>query len=293
MTVELPPELPRRPAEGRTRLLSWNMAHRLAAWPRLLEIARAAHVDVALVQEAPRPRGPILGDISTWPSKNESDSWRTTVYTGERRFWCSAITWFEWTQPVQVEPEARARLGDAGWETPAISHPGQFAVARITPPDSAPLAVVSLYGIWDGQPGKSWIFTEATTHRALSDLTPLMQSGEPVVIAGDLNILHGYPARDKWMPRANTIFDRVKPYGFDVVGPFRARGTELAGCPCGGGEACRHVETRPSPSGEPWQLDYVISNLPKDRFKMWALPIDPTVSDHAPIIIDVRASDTH
>lgn len=288
----LPADLPARPAEGFTRLLSWNMGHRVAAWPYLVELARAARVEVALLQEAARPRGGTLDEVTTWPDKHDTDAWRTRVYADERRYWCAAIVWFPWTSPLEVAPEPRTRLGDADWLTPAISHPGQFAVARITPPGGGSVAVVSLYGIWDGQPGKSWIFTEATTHRALSDLTPLMQSGEQVVIAGDLNILHGYPDLDEWMPRANTIFDRVKPYGFEVVGPFRPDGTHLPHCPCGGGYTCRHVATRPSPSGEPWQLDYVISNLPEDRFDMWALPIDPTVSDHAPIIIDVRTAQT-
>lgn len=94
------------------------------------------------------------------------------------------------------------------------------------------------------------------------------------------------------MPRANTVFDRVKPYGFDVVGPFRRSGTDLPDCPCGGGEQCRHVPTRPSPSGEPWQLDYVISNQPEDRFEMWSLPIEKALSDHAPVIIDIRTTET-
>lgn len=176
---------------------------------------------MALLQEVGRPRDAILDEVTTWPDKDDKISWRTRVYTGERRPWCSALAWFDWSQ-VTVEPEPRTPFSDAHWEDPVISHLDQFAVARITPPDSTPVALVSLYGIWDTQPGKNWIFTEATTHRALSDLTPLMQSGEQVVIAGDLNILHGYPDLDEWMPRANTIFDRVKPYSFEVVGPFPA-----------------------------------------------------------------------
>lgn len=43
---------------------------------------------------------------------------------------------------------------------------------------------------------------------------------------------------------------------------------------------------------EPWQLDCVISNLAEDRFEMWTLPIGKTVSEHAPVIIDLRTTQT-
>lgn len=62
------------PSPGVTRLLSWNMGHRIAAWPYLVEVGRAAHVDVALLQEAARPRDAVLDEVTTWPRADDKNS---------------------------------------------------------------------------------------------------------------------------------------------------------------------------------------------------------------------------
>lgn len=289
--VELPAGLDAPPAPGMTRLLSWNMSHSIASWPHLVEVARVANVDVALLQEAGQPKGIDPSTVTTWPSMDDAESWHTWDRPDSvGRRWCAALAWFEWSR-VHVQPEVRTRIDQANWDVPAITHPGQFAVGHVTT-GGGTFAAVSLYGIWDSQPQKRWIFTEATTHRALSDLTPLLHTGEPVVITGDLNILYRYPEFDLWTPRANTIFDRFSAYGVNVVGPFRPAEEVLEDCPCGGGDHCRHVNTRPDPSGRPWQLDYVLSNLPEERFHTWTLPIEPDYSDHAAVIADVHLGPT-
>jgi endonuclease/exonuclease/phosphatase family metal-dependent hydrolase len=271
------------------RVLTWNLAHRIKAWDRLVDIARDLRVDVALVQEAGRPRDAVLDTVATWPAAEDRRAWHTWDRPDSAgRHWCSALVWFPWSS-VQVAPEVRTPLADATWDQPTISHPGQFAVGRLALPGGPAVTVVSLYGLWDTQPGKKWIFTEATLHRALSDLTPLLQSSEPVVIAGDLNILHGYPTNgDVWMERANLFFDRLAAYGVNVVGPFRPSGDPLAGCSCGQGDDCRHVNTRPDPSGRPWCLDWILSNIDASAFTTGVLEIDPSVSDHAPVVFDLR-----
>ena len=273
--------------QSSARLLCWNMAHRKAAWPRLLELAESVGADVALVQEAGRPSGSVADRIVSWPRSEEPDEWHTwdrPDSTG--RHWCSALVTFPWSR-MSLEGEPRTRLDAAKWDAPTISHPGQFAVGRVSTATGQSLTLVSLYGLWDTQPGKRWIFTEATLHRAVSDLTPLLQAGERVVIGGDLNLLYGYGDLDQWVVRGNTLFDRLATYGVEVVGPFRPDGAVLDDCPCAGGDSCRHVPTRPDPSGRPWQLDWILSNMGEDCFEMSVLEIDPDYSDHAPVVVDV------
>jgi endonuclease/exonuclease/phosphatase family metal-dependent hydrolase len=195
--------------------------------------------------------------------------------------------WFPWSR-CEVAGETRVRLVDAKWDDPTISHPGQFAVGRLLRPDTTSLTVVSLYGIWDSRPEqRRYIFPEATLHRAISDLTPLLLTGEAVVIAGDLNILIGYGKElDPESARTDTVFERLLTYGVELAGPYRDVGEALEGCPCNDPANCRHVSTRPDGTGRPLQLDWVFSNRP-DAVTATALPIDGTWSDHAPLVIDV------
>lgn len=286
--VDLPDGLNHPPADGVVRLLCWNIAHRQSAWERLVSLARAAHIDIAMLQEASRPRADdVTSVVSTWPDAADKDAWHTWDRPDSPgRRWCSAIAWFPWSR-VEVEPEALTRLSEANWDVPTISHPGQFAVARVSKGGQA-AALVSIYGLWDAMPGKrSLIFAEPCLHRSISDLTPLLLSGEPVVLAGDLNLVYGYPDYDKWKARSDTVFDRFASYGVSVVGPYRDPDVPFPECPCESPETCRHVMTGPDPSGRQWQLDYVLSNLPEQRFRTWVLAIEPSVSDHAPVIIDL------
>jgi len=287
--IDLPAGLDQAPAEGVVRLLCWNIAHRQGAWARLLALARTAHVDVAMLQEASRPRDPALTpDLSTWPELADKDAWHTWDRPDSPgRRWCSAFAWFPWSR-VEVETEPRVKLSDANWDVPTISHPGQFAVTRVSTSTGPIAALVSIYGLWDAMPGKrSLIFAEPCLHRSISDLTPLLLSGEPVVIAGDLNLLYRYPDFDKWKARSDTVFARFATYGVNVVGPYRDTEVLFPDCPCEQPETCRHVMTRPDPSGQQWQLDYVLSNLFEERLRTWVLPIHTGFSDHAPIIIDL------
>ncbi len=264
-------------------VLAWNVAHRAMAWDRVRTLVEEHGVDVALLQEAVPPAGGVTAGEHTWPDVDNRSAWHIwdrRDSTGRR--WCSAIAWFGDTA---LEPEERKKLWEAKWDDAAISHPGQFAVGYVALANGQRAALVSLYGIWDTQPGGSLISSEATLHRAISDLTPLLQSREPVLIAGDLNIHRGYgDAFDGWAAKYDTVFDRLAAYGVELVGPFRAEGTVLEGCPCGGGAECRHVMTRPDGSGRPRQLDWVFARGLGD-VACEVLPIDDVFSDHAPILV--------
>jgi endonuclease/exonuclease/phosphatase family metal-dependent hydrolase len=280
--------MPSSPAPDGLRLLSWNVAQRTAGWDHVVELCREHGVDVAMLQEARRPPADLNG-LATWPAPEDKAAWHTWDRPDSvGRRWCAALAWFDWTR-FEVDPEARVRLVDAKWDEPTISHPGQFAVGHLRTGPTDSLTLVSLYGIWDSQPEKrTQIFAEATLHRAVSDLTPLLRSGRPVVIAGDLNLVRDYEGAQAWQAQSDTVFDRLEAYGVEVVGPHRPSDVTLTNCPCRRPHTCRHVNTRPTPSGVPTQIDWVLSNLDPTRFEMHALPVDASASDHAPILIDVE-----
>jgi endonuclease/exonuclease/phosphatase family metal-dependent hydrolase len=257
-------------------------------WRRLVDLAQEHNVDVALVQEAGRPRGLAAEQLQTWPDKTDPNAWHTWDRPDSiGRYSCSALAWFPWSR-WDVTGERRTRLVAAKWDEPTISHPGQFAVGRVSRSGETVMTIVSLYGIWDSRPEqRRYIFPEATLHRAISDLTPLLLTCEPVVIAGDLNILIGYGKEiDPESARTDTVFQRLATYGVELAGPYRDVGEALEGCPCNQPDTCRHVATRPEPSGRPLQLDWVFSNR-AETIKAIGLPIEALSSDHAPVLIDV------
>jgi hypothetical protein len=274
-----------------TRLLAWNIAHRRATWSALCELAQRDQVDFALLTEAGPPPGDLDMQITTWPSADDKAEWHTWDRPDSPgRRWCAAIVRFPWTR-FDLRPQVRVPLSHANWDDPAISHPGQFAVARIHPldgdHDSAPVAtLVSLYGVWDSLPSRrKFIFAEATLHRAISDLTPLLLEDHPVVVAGDLNILSGYGTYNDWASHNDTVFERFAAFGLQLAGPYRPSDVAYIDCVCGDAAACRHTPTRESP---PLQLDWVLCDLPAPQIRSWTLPIDADLSDHAPVRIDVE-----
>jgi endonuclease/exonuclease/phosphatase family metal-dependent hydrolase len=149
---------------------------------------------------------------------------------------------------------------------------------------------ISLYGIWDRD--DRYLFSEATLHRAISDLTILLQetARSHVVLAGDLNVFFEWDRADYdayWAPRYNTIFIRLVAYGLELVGPFGEK--PLPGCRCGRGTSCRHVRTfayQRKPTNLPNQLDYVFATRPMQAVTCCALEDEAAweYSDHLPVI---------
>jgi endonuclease/exonuclease/phosphatase family metal-dependent hydrolase len=133
-------------------------------------------------------------------------------------------------------------------------------VASISHPAGDDLTVVSLYGLWEHD--DKYLYAEGSLHRAISDLTPPLQTREAVVLAGDLNIWSDWSqgADRWWAPRFDTVFTRLAAYGLDLVGP-QGEGP-LAGCKCGGGADCRHGGTYRHQRKAEWsnQLDFVFAS---------------------------------
>ena len=170
------------------KIISWNIAGRIAPWHRLLEVG----VDIALLQEAAAPPPEVAARIDADPAP-----WDTPGVDAQRK-WRTAVV--RLSERVQVDWIEAKPLLDAGWGDLAVSRPGTIAAAKVTPADGEPgepLVVVSMYGLWAGShasTGNSWIVADDSVHRAVSDLSAFIgsQQGHRILTAGDLNILYGY-----------------------------------------------------------------------------------------------------
>lgn len=266
------------------KIVSWNIAHRSAAW----ELLSTVGADIVLLQEAIPP--PPEVDSAIRVLSPPTGDWRVNVRGSRPYATAIAIS----NPALGAEQLPVVAIADAGPEDLASTHPGQFTVARV-PWRETTLTLVSLYGIWERQDGVG-IYSEATLHHALSDLTPLMQRRDPLLIAGDLNIFYGYalPKEKYWQSRYQTVFDRFAAYGLDLIGPFAV--APLDGCRCGPADDCRHVRTyrhMNRADSSPDQLDFAFANEPVrsslrscdvlDRADLW------TASDHAPLCIELEA----
>jgi hypothetical protein len=202
-----------------------------------------------------------------------------------QRWWASAIAA---TGVRQVRPLTAVPLHEAAEGELACSHPGQFAVSDVDLGGGRTLTVISLYGIWQPFLGTSDKYPEGSLHRALSDLTPVIEERGPdnVLIGGDLNLWSYSPGSvrgDRWM----TVFTRLKDaYDLTICGPYRREGeARLDRCPCPDIE-CRHVNTflyAANTANVPYQLDFFLAteNLrARHLVASWADP-DPAWFEHS------------
>ena len=174
--------------------------------------------DIALLQEATEPPSDIVKYINVDPI-----SWYTSG-AGENRPWRTAIVnlsekaQVEWIEPKTIE---NAHPGEI-----AVSRLGTLAVAKVTVPNIESFTVVSMYATWEkthDSTGSNWIFADGSAHRLISDLSAFIgqQNGHRLLVAGDLNILHGYgEGGSAYLGRAlrHGIWQNVRP-GVVVCGP--------------------------------------------------------------------------
>lgn len=271
---------------------NWNMQHNPAAWNRLDELGRTHGVQVALLQEAVPPSG---GDWRTFPSVGDSDKWVISAPAGRRRNFASAVVVLD--RALAARPVLPTALGAAEYGKFAVSHPGQFSVAEVDTHSGQTITVISLYGIWDRD--DRYLFSEATLHRAISDLTLLLQEKKRshVVLAGDLNVFYQWDRAtydSYWAPRYDTVFTRLAAYGLNLVGPFGDQ--PLDGCECGRDLECRHVRTfafQRKPENRLNQLDYAFAT-PSLRLAECRVLDDAAAwhySDHLPVITTFSLDD--
>lgn len=255
-------------------VVSWNVNLRKGTWDTIQGLG----ADVVLLQEASKTGLEAASGYRVIPPP--TDDWKIAGGGG------AAATAIAVLNPDLVfEPIPLAALGQGGGEILESSHPGQFTAIRV-PFGTGSLVLVSLYAIWKGS------FADATLHRAISDLTPLLAKGTEMLVMGDMNVFRGYTLGDgkSTLKRYDAVFDRFDSLGLHLIGPFGAE--PLAGCPCSEGPDCRHVRTYrhlnkvDSPA---LQLDFGFGTVGVQRALDTCRVLDEAKwwshSDHAPVEI--------
>jgi hypothetical protein len=271
------------------RLLSWNMAHVGAHWR---DVRGDGDFDAALLQEAvPPPQGLVPQTI---PSVN--DPWLTA---GANRRFCAAIA--RLSERVILRPIQTKPLAEAGPDELAVSLPGTLAAGELIDETGERITVVSIYGAWASPIPRregSWIYADAAAHRLISDVSALVasQRGHKIIVAGDLNILHGHGEHgsDYWRARYETVFTRMATIGLPFVGPQYPNGEQCTPWPAELPRDSKNVPTfrtrRTDASSATRQLDFVFASKELiDRLRIRACngPADWGPSDHCRIEIEL------
>jgi hypothetical protein len=179
------------------RVVSWNIGGGTAGWPDVLDL----DADIALLQEArippPELRERVLPPV-------DQDVWSTAG--PEVRRWRTAILPLH--DAIEVEHLPTAPLG-AGWGALGQSRAGSWTAATLRVEGDDPITLVSVYAAWERDvDGYGPIWADASTHRILSDLSPLLsRRNHRLLIAGDLNLLRGVWQHGLQAP----LSDRVRP----------------------------------------------------------------------------------
>ena len=286
------------------RVVSWNMNHwarsadaRARAWWFLRDELQA---DVALVQEAVPPSD-VDAVYKPIDANNPRCNWGSAVVALSDRY--------------RLRPRTRRALGRPTADGELVEcHPGTTAVADVL--DAATnqprFVAVSFYGAWESLPKdpekpkqRQAIYSATTSHRNLSDVTPLlvwarkMPHRIPVLLAGDLNATTQVAAENCWeceIEEARVLFERFRALALkDVIASTSGSRARLAACSCSEPKTCSHVRTyRHGNRNEsrPTQLDYMFASEPLlaqvTACKVWEEDAAWALSDHCPIVIDVR-----
>jgi exonuclease III len=203
-----------------------------------------------------------------------------------------------------VDRDSPAAGADPGAATSAYrsgivaSRPGTITVADVVVDHDVKFTAVSVYAPWERPPSKDDIFADASVHRLLSDLAALTwPRWHRVVVAGDLNIVHGYGEdRDPYWARLHaTVFERAAAMRLSFVGPQFPNGRQqLDPWPEELPRESLNVPTfhtrDQTPTSATRQLDFVfVSEGLRDLVTVTARndPAEWEPSDHCQIVIDV------
>jgi hypothetical protein len=266
-------------------VISWNVNKR-PLWTELTD----GHVDIALLQECPRPNDPRL--LEAVPSVE--GAWSTRGWTTELRTCILRLT-----DRLQLRPHGlRDPEDDSDVAALGVSRRGTIAVADVLRDGEFLFTVASVYGAWERPQGSNLLYADASVHRILSDLSPLLtgRRNERLLITGDLNILNGYGEHgsEYWGSRYQSVFDRALSLGLVFAGPQAPAGTQADPWPSELPAASRDVPTfhhsRQRPGTATRQLDFVFAtrNI-ADRITTRALngPAEWGHSDHCRIGISI------
>ena len=274
--------------DNTVNIVCWNMAHKHESWRYLLD----TEFDLALLQEACRPPDDIAERVEIDPAP-----WSASERGGGAK-WRTAIAVV--SDRVSVEWLAAKPIGRAASDEIAVSSPGTLTAAQVTPRSGEPFMAVSLYAELENplRGEGSWIYSDASTHRLVSDLAAFVgrQRGHRIVAAGDLNLMRGYSADGSayWAARYRTVFDRMSAMGLPCIGPEFPNGRQADPWPAALPKESRNVPTwhslGKSPTVADRQLDYVFASQGlADALSVRALnePKEWGPSDHCRIAIEV------
>ncbi|WP_158007701.1 endonuclease/exonuclease/phosphatase family protein [Methyloceanibacter marginalis] len=264
------------------------MEHRppAAAWRFLA----ASDADVALLQEAGEPPADAAAKLAT-----DAAFWRT----GQHCAWRAAIV--NISNSAKLKWLTTTALPDVKSGELGVSRPGTLAAAIVTPCAGEPFVAVSAYAVWERShnlANRDFIYADASVHRLISDLSVFAgkKFGQDILVAGDLNILHGYGEYGDayWAARYETIFSRMTALGFRFVGPQAPNGRQAepwpAELPRSSGNVPTYHTNRQAPSTCTRQLDFVFAS-PRlaNRVQVTALnePDQWGPSDHCRVEIRV------
>ena len=271
------------------KIVSWNMNESIVPWHELTGM----DADIALLQEACEPPYDIKRRIDvgyqSWETRGRDAHrpWRTEVVRLSDR--------------VELERIDTRSLEYADPEDLAVSRPGTLSVAVVKAPGVERFTVASMYSL-RAKPhtstASSWIVSDASAHRLVSDLSALIghREGHRIVAAGDLNVLHGYGryGDEYWAERYDTVFARMEALGLPFVGPQAPHGRQADPWPDELPRYSRDVPTCHPPMGDPAtatrQTDYVFaSRAMAESVSVRALndPDEWGPSDHCRLAIDV------
>jgi hypothetical protein len=251
----------------------------------------ALNADVALLQEAPSPPADLRDRV--FPDADDG-GWLTAG--PEVRRWRTAIV--RLSDRVGLEPVASGPLGTA-WGSLGCSRAGSWCAARLHSDDLPPITVVSVYAAWERSvDGDGPIWADASAHRILSDLSPLLSArGHRLLIAGDLNLLYGYGEHGNVAAkgRYQTVFDRAEALGLVYLGPRAPEGGRQPDpwpdeLPADSRTVPTYYTRSQGPEGATRQLDHVFASTSiADAITVTALnqPDEWGPSDHCRILIEL------
>ena len=241
------------------KIISWNIAHRKEPWNQLLYM----QADIALLQEASEPPPNVLSQIEV-----DKQPW-ITCRPGKDSPWRTAVV--KLSDKVEVQWINPAPLGQAQNGQLAVSRPGTLSAAIVSENKELSLILVSVYGLWEKPHNLTqspWIYADASVHRLISDLSVFIgsQSNHKLLVAGDLNILHGYGENGSlyWASRYASVFSRMEALGLKFVGPQAPNGRQADPWPAELPQTSKNVPTyysnRQTPTTAKRQLDFVFAS---------------------------------
>ena len=220
-----------------TKLVSWNINRRHAAWRELLEM----NVDVALLQEAGHTPPGMANCFDTGPT----ESWDSRTWNADyekrwgkeklRQRWGKAGLFDRWCKIVKLSDRVKVRwfkqispISVVAEDEIAVSGIGTIAAACITPRDGESFIAVSMYARWLGwhpTVKSKWSVgtADGAAHRIISDISGFIGDYDPsshrILAAGDLNMVYN-PGHPEWNgSRDHGVWTRMDTVGLEFLGP--------------------------------------------------------------------------